>query len=169
MLGYNKDPEKTKEMIDSEGWLHTGDKGEFDSEGFLKVTGRVKDAFKTTKGKYVTPTKIEGLFEMCEVIEHVCVMGSGLPAPIAVVILNEAGKKMEKDSVLSQLKTTLENVNKTVENYEVLSHVVVIQDEWSIANGILTPTLKLKRNIVEKKYSQDLISWSNHGSKIIIK
>lgn len=169
MIGYNKDPEKTKEMIDSEGWLHTGDKGEFDKDGYLKVTGRVKDAFKTTKGKYVTPTKIEGLFEMCEVIEHVCVMGSGLPAPIAVIILNEVGKKMAKDAIHAHLKATLENVNKTVESYEVLSHVVVIHDEWSIANGILTPTLKLKRNVVEKKYSQDLISWSNHGSKIIIK
>jgi long-subunit acyl-CoA synthetase (AMP-forming) len=168
MLGYYKDPDKTKEMIDTQGWLHTGDKGEFDQDGFLKVTGRVKDAFKTTKGKYVTPTKIEGLFEMCEVIEHVCVMGSGLPAPIAVVILNESGKKMEKESIHLHLKTTLDHVNKTVENYEVLSHVVVIQDEWSVANGILTPTLKLKRNVVEKKYSQDLITWSNHGGKIII-
>jgi len=168
MLGYYKDPDKTKEMIDAQGWLHTGDKGEFDKEGFLKVTGRVKDAFKTTKGKYVTPTKIEGLFEMCEVIEHVCVMGSGLPAPIAVVILNESGKKMEKETIQVHLKTTMEHVNKTVENYEILSHVVVIQDEWSVANGILTPTLKLKRNVVEKKYSQDLITWSNHGAKIII-
>lgn len=166
MLGYFKNEEKTKEMLDRDGWLHSGDKGEFDSQGFLKVTGRVKDAFKTSKGKYVTPTKIEGYFEMCEIVEHICVMGSGLPAPIAVVILNEAGKKSDETSVQRHLEQALETANAKIEEYERISNVIILKDEWTIDNGLLTPTLKLKRNIVEQKYSTHISIWSENRKKI---
>jgi long-chain acyl-CoA synthetase len=166
MLGYFKNEVKTKEMLDSEGWLHSGDKGEFDNQSFLKVTGRVKDAFKTSKGKYVTPTKIEGYFEMCEIVEHICVMGSGLPAPIAVVILNEAGKRSDEISILKHLEVALETANAKIEEYERVSNVIILKDEWSIENGLLTPTLKLKRNIVEEKYATQLGTWSEHRKKI---
>ncbi len=166
MLGYFKNEEKTKEMLDSEGWLHSGDKGEFDSQKFLKVTGRVKDAFKTSKGKYVTPTKIEGHFEMCEIVEHICVMGSGLPAPIAVVILNEMGKKSDENSIQKHLELALETANSKIEEYERVSNVIILKDEWSIENGLLTPTLKLKRNIVEQKYASQIHQWSENRKKI---
>jgi long-chain acyl-CoA synthetase len=166
MLGYFKNEEKTKEMLDNEGWLHSGDKGEFDSQHFLKVTGRVKDAFKTSKGKYVTPTKIEGYFEMCEIVEHICVMGSGLPAPIAVVILNEMGKKSDENSIQKHLELALETANSKIEEYERLSNVIILKDEWSIDNGLLTPTLKLKRNIVEQKYAPQIHNWSENRKKI---
>lgn len=166
MIGYFKNEDKTKEMLDSEGWLHSGDKGEFDSQGFLKVTGRVKDAFKTSKGKYVTPTKIEGHFEMCEIVEHICVMGSGLPAPIAVVILNEAGKKADESSVKKHLEDSLLNANSKIEEYERISNVVILKDEWTIDNGLLTPTLKLKRNVVEQKYAAHIGKWSENRIKI---
>ncbi len=168
MVGYFKEEAKTKEMLDQDGWLHSGDKGELDPGGFLKVTGRVKDAFKTTKGKYVTPTKIEALFEMCELIEQVCVMGAGLSAPIAVVVLNDMAKKLEKDHIQSQLKSTLDRVNGLIENYETLSHVIVVKDIWTIENGLLTPTLKLKRNLVEKKYSTEMEKWTELSGKIHI-
>jgi long-chain acyl-CoA synthetase len=166
MMGYFKNEEKTREMIDPEGWLHSGDKGEFDVDGFLKVTGRVKDAFKTSKGKYVTPTKIEGHFEMCEVVEHICVMGSGLTYPIALIILNEQGKNSDKVAIEKQLEITLEIVNSKIEEYERISSIVVLNDEWSIENGLLTPTLKLKRNVVEIKYAENIIKWSEKTEKI---
>ena len=167
MLGFYKNPEKTAEMIDSEGWLHSGDRGEFDANGFLKVTGRVKDAFKTSKGKYITPTKIEALFEMCEFIEHICVMGSGLSAPIAVIILNEIAKKSDSTLVHKQLQIVLDKVNSSIEEYERVSHVVIIKDQWSIENGLVTPTLKLKRNLVEIKYSGELDKWSGQKGRIV--
>lgn len=167
MLGYYKNPEKTAEAIDSEGWLHTGDQGEFNSDGFLKITGRVKDAFKTSKGKYVTPTKIEGHFEMCELIEQICVMGTGLPQPIAVCVLSEIGQQKADTEVKTELNTLLSDVNHKIENYERMTHVVVVKDEWSVETGLVTPTLKLKRNVVEQKYAPMLGDWTAKKDTII--
>lgn len=167
MVEYYKNPEKTAETIDKEGWLHTGDQGEFDKDGFLKITGRVKDAFKTSKGKYVTPTKIEGHFEMCELIEQICVMGTGLPQPIAVCVLSEIGQAKPANEISSELTTLLGDVNNKIENYERMTHVVVVKDEWSIETGLVTPTLKLKRNIVEKKYAPMLDTWTAKTETIV--
>jgi long-chain acyl-CoA synthetase len=167
MQGYYKEPEKTKETIDQEGWLHTADQGEFDQEGYLKITGRIKDAFKTSKGKYITPTKIEEHFSMCEFIEQVCLMGSSLPQPIAIVLLSEAGQKSHHEHVDTQLSDLLNHVNSVIDAHEQVSHVVIVQDEWSIANGLLTPTLKLKRNLVEMKYKPYLQDWSAVKKQIV--
>lgn len=168
MVGYYKNEEKTKEAIDSEGWLHTGDQGEFDKDGFLKITGRMKDAFKTSKGKYVTPTKVEGHFEMCEFVEQVCVMGTGLPQPVALVVLSEIGLKATQEQVNQEMSEMINHVNSLVDNFERLSHVIIVKDEWSIDTGLVTPTLKLKRNIVEQKYSPLLDKWIKTDSKIVM-
>lgn len=168
MVGYYKNEEKTKEAIDSEGWLHTGDQGEFDKDGFLKITGRMKDAFKTSKGKYVTPTKVEGHFEMCEFVEQVCVMGTGLPQPVALVVLSEIGLKATEEQVNQEMSEMIKHVNSVVDNFERLSHVIIVKDEWSIDTGLVTPTLKLKRNIVEQKYSPLLDKWIKTDSKIVM-
>lgn len=168
MVGYYKNEEKTKEAIDSEGWLHTGDQGEFDKDGFLKITGRMKDAFKTSKGKYVTPTKVEGHFEMCEFVEQVCVMGTGLPQPVALVVLSEIGLKATQEQVNQEMSEMINHVNSVVDNFERLSHVIIVKDEWSIDTGLVTPTLKLKRNIVEQKYSPLLDKWIKTDSKIVM-
>jgi long-chain acyl-CoA synthetase len=167
MIGYYKDEVQTKEAIDSEGWLHTGDQGEIDSDGYLKITGRVKELFKTSKGKYVAPTPIEKLFSMCSLVEQVCVVGSGLPQPIALVVLSDAGKEAPKDKVEKEIEELLGSVNGNVENYERLTSIIVLNDDWSTESGILTPTLKIKRNVVEKKYGPNLEGWSGQKSPIV--
>jgi long-chain acyl-CoA synthetase len=167
MVEYFKEPEKTNEMIDKEGWLHTGDLGEISSDGYLKITGRVKDLFKTSKGKYVSPTHIENFFTQCELIEQVCVVGSGLPQPIALVTLSDCGKKAQKSEVQSECLNLLKYINEKVQNYERLNNVVIINDEWSVDTGILTPTLKLKRNVVEKNYEKRLHTWVESSTEVI--
>lgn len=167
MVGYYKDEAQTKNTIDSEGWLHTGDQGEIDSDGYLKITGRVKELFKTSKGKYVAPTPIEKLFSKCSLIEQVCVVGSGLPQPIALVVLSDAGKKIAKNKVESEVQNLLSLVNNEVEGYERLTNIVILNDDWSTESGILTPTLKIKRNIVEKKYGSNLEGWSGTKPPVV--
>ncbi|MDH5580338.1 MAG: AMP-binding protein [Bdellovibrionales bacterium] len=167
MIGYYKNPELTKEVLDEQGWIHTGDQGEIDSNGYLKITGRVKELFKTAKGKYIAPSPIEKLFTKSPFVEQVCVMGSGYPQPMAIVVLSEGGQKENKESIQANMQTLLEQINDEVENYERLNHIVVSHDEWSTENGILTPTLKIKRNAIEKKYNPKLDDWYNQAHKII--
>ncbi len=93
MLGYYKDPEHSREAIDEDGWLHTGDMGKLDREGYLTITGRMKDVFKTAKGKYVAPVPIEGLLGQEPIIEQLCVIGYGMPQPVALVQLAESAMK----------------------------------------------------------------------------
>ena len=92
MLGYYKEPELTREAFTADGWLHTGDKGELDAEGNLRITGRVKDLFKTSKGKYVAPAPIEDRLVMHDAIEACCVTGANLGQPLGIVMLNRAGR-----------------------------------------------------------------------------
>jgi long-chain acyl-CoA synthetase len=154
---YYKDPEKSAETF-KDGWLHTGDMGELDPDGCLKITGRVKDLFKTGKGKYVAPVPIESLLAENPYVEQICVMGSGLPQPVAVVVMAEAvGDAMNLSEEKTGLVETLKTTNARLEAHEKLSHIVVAKDPWTIENGLLTPTLKIKRNLLEKKY-HDLVS-----------
>ena len=104
MLGYYKEPEMTSEIFTSDGFLKTGDEGYVDGEGFLKITGRVKDLFKTTKGKYVAPSPIEMKVASHIEIEHVCIVGSGLPQPIALITLSEIGKRKTKDELKADIQ-----------------------------------------------------------------
>ncbi len=154
---YFKDPDKTAETI-VDGWLHTGDKGEVDGQGYIRITGRVKDIFKSGKGKYVVPVPIESLLLENSYIEQICVMGSGLPQPVAVVVLSEETTEgVSKEEIETSLKETLASVNQRLEAHEKLDRIVIARDAWSIENGLLTPTLKIKRTELEEKYS-DLIS-----------
>lgn len=167
MLGYYKEPEKNAEILDAEGWIHTGDKGTIGEDGYLKITGRIKDFFKTSKGKYVSPAQLEELFVLCELVEQVCVLGSGLSQPIALVILSELGKKAEQAHVQQNISELMKFVNQKVDAHERLERIVVLSDEWTIENGILTPTLKIKRNVIEKNYEQKLNQWVNHPHLVI--
>ena len=155
MTGYYLEPEKTAETI-RDGWLHTGDRGEIDSEGYLSITGRIKDVFKTSKGKFIQPNKIECLLQHNPLIEQVCVLGSGAPQPVCLVELSEVGKKLAKDdkqAIETSLKETLKQVNQEVEHHEILDRAFIISDTWTPENGLLTPTMKIKRNVVEKYYT----------------
>ncbi len=155
MAGYYLEPEKTAETI-RDGWLHTGDRGEIDSDGYLKITGRVKDVFKTTKGKFVQPNKIEGLMQRDTYIEQICVTGSGHSQPLVLIELSEEAKSKlpegEKE-VEAHIMATVADVNKELEHHEVIERVFVVDDVWTPENGMLTPTMKIKRNEVEKRYS----------------
>jgi len=150
---YYKQPELTRTAFTDDGFFHTGDKGEWDSEvQAFRITGRVKDIFKSAKGKYVTPVPIESRLSANPLLEQICVMGSGLPAPIAAVVLSEAAQKLPRENVESSLRATLIDVNNHLESHERMSNMLVVADEWTTENGLLTPTLKVKRDKLEEKY-----------------
>ena len=164
MQGYFKEKDLTKKTIRN-GYLHTGDKGKIDEDGYLTITGRIKDIFKTAKGKYVAPNPIEMKLSKNTFIEQVCVVGENLAQPIALVILSE-GKKIASD-----LKYSFENliysINDQLENHERIKKIVVLKDIWSIENNILTPTLKIKRNVIEDKYKKFYMKWFNTEGQIV--
>ncbi len=156
MLGYYKNPQGTAEMLDAEGFIHTGDRGELDAHGRLRITGRVKELFKTSKGKYVAPAPIENMLLANPLLEQACVAGSGMPQPFAVVVLAPAAKGTD---VLPALTALRDELNAKLSGYEQLEKIVITNDEWTIDNGMLTPTLKLKRAAIEAKYSPQVASW----------
>jgi long-subunit acyl-CoA synthetase (AMP-forming) len=162
---YYKQPELTKESFTDDGFFHTGDKGEWlENIQAYRITGRVKDQFKSAKGKYVVPVPIEAKMSGNLMIEQICVMGSGLPAPVAVVGLSESGKSATNDHVVKSLTQTLRSVNQELESHEKLARVIIVNDEWTVENELLTPTLKIKRDLVEARYQQ-LIS-KEHSGKV---
>jgi long-chain acyl-CoA synthetase len=170
MLGYFNAPDLTEEMIDAEGWLHTGDRGEIDETGRLRITGRVKDLFKTSKGKYVAPAPIENRLLAHPHVEQACVTGEAMPQPCAIVVLNErarAAATAEPDAVRASLESLLAEVNAGVDAHERLQTIVVGSATWTVENGLLTPTLKLKRSAIEERYRPSLAGWYATGERII--
>lgn len=167
MLGYYKEPEKTKETISEDGYLCTGDQGEIDENGFLKITGRVKDIFKTDKGKYVAPAPIELELSKNTFIEQVCVVGANLPQTMALIVLSEDAKKEEKAAVEKSLEDLLVDVNHSLEKHEKMKKVIIMQEEWTVDNNLLTPTLKVKRNILEKAKAPNYEKWYNNKAIIV--
>ncbi len=167
MDGYYKEPELTSESFTADGYLRTGDKGEIDHEGFLKITGRLKDLFKTAKGKYVAPAPIELKIEANNDIEQVCVVGSGLPQPLALIVLSEEGRKNSKDEIETSLTNTLESVNNQIDHHESMKKFIVMKEEWTIENGILTPTMKVKRNDLEKVHAGKYETWYEEDGSIL--
>ena len=164
MLGYYKEPEKTAETLDDEGFIHTGDIGHIEADGSLKITGRIKEIFKTSKGKYVAPSPIEGKMMACSHIEQICVVGSGMPQPMALLMLSEADREHlaagnSKDEIHKNIEDILRAVNKVVDPHEKLRTAIVVKDDWTVENGFMTPTLKMKRNILEAHYQDNFESW----------
>lgn len=166
MVGYYKEPELTAESFD-DGYLKTGDQGEIDSEGFLKITGRVKDIFKTEKGKYIAPNPIEMRFSKNDFVEQICVAGSGLPQPIALVVLSEEARTQDPEVVKVSLHQTLEIINPKLESHERLHKAIVVKESWTVENNLLTPTLKIKRSPIEGKYSGKFQQWYSYEETIV--
>lgn len=150
--GYYKDPEKTAELFTADGWLRTGDKGHIDSDGYLFITGRVKEIFKTLKGKYVSPAPIEGKFGTNTAVEQMCLVGTGLYQPMLVLSLNADARKLPREQVEAGLIATMKSVNATLEPHEEICKIVVTKDAWTIDNSLMTPTMKVRRNEIEKRY-----------------
>lgn len=171
MLGYYKDAAKTKEAITEDGFLRTGDMGEQDAQGRLTITGRVKDLFKSSKGKYVAPVPIEQKLGNHTMIDSVCVCGAGLPQPIAIVQLADIRPDKLPEAVRAtlekELQVLLRKTNAQLEPHEKLDFIAVVNEAWTVKNGFLTPTLKIKRHVIEERYESRLESWSAQGRKIV--
>lgn len=167
MLGYYKDPARTSEVLDKEGFLHTGDLGEIDQEGFLRLTGRAKDIFKTSKGRYVTPVPIEALLLDDSLVEDACVVGHDLPQPLALICLSDTAADESRDQLKKQLQALLQRVNEKLQRSEQLTCLVVIRDQWNVEGGFRTPNQKLKRNVVEATYQGELHLWLVSGDTIV--
>ncbi|QIB52016.1 AMP-binding protein [Pseudomonas sp. OIL-1] len=170
MLGYFKDPDATARMLDENGFLHTGDLGEVDKEGFVRVIGRARDLFTTRAGKVIPPGPIERLLDASSLIEQSCVLGEKLPQPIALVQLQEteSAATPSRDQVVEErLTRILSETNKRLPQHQQLACLVVIGDKWSVNNGFITPTLKLKRHVVEATYQDQLEIWSVSGKRVL--
>jgi long-subunit acyl-CoA synthetase (AMP-forming) len=158
-IGYFKEPALTQELYTEDGWLKTGDQGELSHDGFISIIGRVKDNFKTAKGHYVAPAPIENKLNTHEYIEQVCVVGINLPQPIVLVVLSVLGKSKDRSDILSALQLLRDKVNPALRNYEHLKKMVVVKEDWNVENECLTPTMKIKRPSIEKKYQANFEPW----------
>ncbi|MCC2655836.1 MAG: AMP-binding acetyl-CoA synthetase [Panacagrimonas sp.] len=172
MMGYYRDEERTQEAIDAEGWLHTGDRGEIDEKGRLRITGRVKELFKTSKGKYVAPAPIENRLMRHPKVEAVCVAGAGRPQPFALMMLSAeaqaaSANAADRGPLERELADLLDEVNAELEPHEVLDFVAVVKEQWTIENGFLTPTMKIKRDVIEKRYEPEIEGWASRRRKVV--
>lgn len=163
MMGYYKMPDKTSEDLTADGWLKTGDLGEIDEKGRLRITGRAKEIFKTSKGKYVAPAPIENLISNHPRVEACVVSGSGYPQPYAVVMLSEDARaglaKGEKANIESDLADHLKAINSSLPAHEQMAFLAVADKEWLPDNGFLTPTMKIKRAALENTYGAMADDW----------
>ena len=166
-IGYYKEPELSKDLFDEEGFLRTGDQGEVSSDGFLTITGRTKDQFKTDKGKYIAPAPIEMKLLQNTDIEQVCVVGMGVPQPMTLVVLSALGKSKSKEEIIESISQTLSEINPTLESYETLEKAVVMKSDWTIENGLMTPSMKIKRNEVEKIHLPKYPGWFGLKGKVV--
>jgi len=167
MLGYYREEQLTREMIDPDGWIHTGDRGELDEQGRLKITGRVKELFKTSKGKYVAPAPIESALLADPLIEQACVTGAGLAQPLALIVLSPTARTRDRDTTSAALARLREAVNRERDQHEHLGLIVVIGDEWTVDNGLLTPTMKLRRAAIEDRYGGSLATWAGTSTPVV--
>ena len=168
MMGYYNQPELTKEVIDEEGWFHTGDMGEIDQYNRLRITGRIKSLFKTSGGKYIKPDMIEAKFCASKLIEQILVVGENQKFAGALIIPSFTDLKawcaeenipyssneemIQNPEVLKHFANEVNELNKGLGETEKIKKHVLLADEWSIANGLLTPTLKVKRKVITAKY-----------------
>ncbi|MFH2066940.1 MAG: AMP-binding protein [Pseudomonadota bacterium] len=171
MMGYYKNPEETKKSFTEDGFLRTGDLGEIDEMGRLKITGRAKELFKTSKGKYVAPAPIENMIANHPRVEACVVTGSGYPQPHGVVMLSEdaqeALKKGGKETIEKELAAHLKEVNAKLPAFEQLAFLAVTNDTWMPENGFLTPTMKIKRSKLESTYGPAADKWYSSRKPVV--
>jgi long-subunit acyl-CoA synthetase (AMP-forming) len=171
MVGYYKRPELTAEVFTEDGFFRTGDKGMLTDKGLLKLTGRVKEIFKTSKGKYVAPAPIENHLNAHPLVEMAIVSGVGQPAAYAMVVLAEDIRPRVQDAAVrtrveAELGQLLQDLNQTLADYEKLQMVVIAPVPWSIENGCLTPTMKIKRSRIEASVESAVPGWYASGKRV---
>jgi long-chain acyl-CoA synthetase len=164
MLGYFKEPALTAESFE-DGYLKTGDEGSIDENGYLTITGRIKDQFKTSKGKYIMPAPIENKLLEHPLISQACVVGSGMSSPFVLCTLTPMAEVSTGLDV--ELSNYLDQVNSKLDHHERLSKMVICKEEWSIPNDLLTPTLKIKRKSIESYYGNNYDQWLKEEKKVI--
>jgi long-chain acyl-CoA synthetase len=152
MTGYYKDLEATKKVFTEDGFMRTGDLGKFDENGNVIIHGRVNDSFKTDKAEFINPIPIEGKFGANTNLDQLCLIGLNLPQPVLLAVLSESAKRMDREAVKKQLEETLNSINSDLFNYEKVAHILIVKEGWTPENGLLTPTLKMKRNAIHDKY-----------------
>jgi long-chain acyl-CoA synthetase len=167
MMGYYNEPALTAEVMMPDRFLKTGDQGVLDKDGFLTITGRVKDLFKTDKGKYISPAPIEMRLLKNPDIEQVCVVGMGIPQPIALILLSASGKAKSKEELIKSLSDSFQEINPSLENFERIKLGVIMKTEWTIANGLMTATMKVKRNEVEKIHLPRYPQWYKENQIVV--
>ncbi len=169
--GYYKQPELTAAAFTEDGFFHTGDLGERRPDGLLKITGRAKEHFKTTKGKYVAPAPIENQLNTYPLVELSLVSGVGQPSAYALVVLAEdlrprLGDAAVRAQVQAELGQLLRHVNQHLPEHEHLRMIVVAREPWSIANGCLTPTMKIRRSRIEAAVAPQVERWYASGDTV---
>ena len=162
--GYYKNPEKTAETF-VDGWVHTGDKATVDEDGFYYLTGRVKDQFKTMHGKFVSPPPMESAFSECEVVELLCLLGRGYSKTVMVVVLTALAQSLDNETVEQQVRDAAAAVNDSVEHHAHIGAIIITTDPWTIENGVLTPTMKIKRDKVEALHGTMAESLARAGAE----
>ena len=172
MLGYYKEPGLTQEATTADGWLRTGDKGQLDGAGNLRITGRVKDLFKTSKGKYVAPAPIEDKLVMNGAVEACVVTGANLGQPLGIVMLNagavaKSHDATERQALEASLTAHLAAINATLDPHERLDCLVVVSEPWTVDNGFITPTFKIKRNRIEEVYGAMFEGWEGARRPVV--
>ncbi|HEX4887077.1 MAG TPA: long-chain fatty acid--CoA ligase, partial [Luteibaculaceae bacterium] len=167
--GYYKQPEKTAEVIDEEGWFHTGDIGEITSDGFLKITDRKKEIFKTSGGKYIAPQMLENKFKESMFIEQIAIVGENKKHPSALIVpsfdflkkwagshgvtYSNEHDLIANDKVIARFQEEVDRMNQGFGNWEQIKKFALLPKEFSIDGGELTPTLKLRRKTINDKYA----------------
>jgi long-chain acyl-CoA synthetase len=172
MQGYYKLPEATKEMLDADGWLHTGDIGELDSDGYLKITDRKKELLKTAGGKYIAPQPIEGMIKRNKFVANAVLYGDRRKYPIVLVVPNfdnlerwakernlsyhSTAELIQLADVQAKVEREVMSMLKELAKFETPKKVVLLENDFTIESGELTPTLKVKRRVVEKRYKDQI-------------
>jgi len=172
MVGYYNDPDRTREAFTEDGYFRTGDRGEIDEQGRLRIVGRLKEEFKTSKGKYVAPGPIEKLLSVSRLFEAVAVFGSGMTAPFAMAVLTPTLREGlapvgQRFAIEAKLQAELNTVNAQLEHHEQLRFIVVSDQPWTIDNELLTPTLKVRRATLEQRFSPRFADWEKSQAKVI--
>ncbi|MEI8325194.1 MAG: AMP-binding protein [Betaproteobacteria bacterium] len=169
-LGYYLEPQLTQELFTADGWLRTGDTGVIDANGCLRIVGRIKDNFKSSKGKYVAPAPIEHKLSQHTAVETCIVIGANLPQPIAVVVLSDVARA-SLPAAQSQLgedfSAHLKRINASLDPHERLDYLVLTTLPWTVEGGLLTPTMKARRPRIEAVYATSVPIWTAAGNPVV--
>ncbi len=164
MEGYHNKPDETRQAIDADGWFHTGDIGELDPEGYLRITDRKKDLFKTSGGKYVAPQGIENQLKLDPSVSSAVVVGDGRRFPAALIVPNPEAFRAAlgempreqlcgRTEVREAVQRAVDGVNAKLSQPEQIKRFTLIAEDFSIEKGELTPTMKVRRRVVERKHA----------------